>query len=828
MRSGVNYAPLQPLLNLTQSPGQSHYLCDALKERYRHFWQQDSTVWRELGTAAEMIAHFLAGDQLIERDPFSGGWLVIKPQRQDAASARALNLMQYYVTNCMTKWLQSNPDVVAKAARDDDRAVSAAKGADIIVDHYEAKFYKAWFSLQEGLQALTFGTYINRLRYDAGIKGVIGMREIIENRTVQFGEGAGYCGDCGKTDVASAFPQDPEQGAACPQCGSNAVLVDSPPTEEIPSVVGQEAVELGDLVLETLPLIACRFDLATRAEWSDFFLYQRRVNLGAIRRLLGPVKLPAGDFAGSTDLSDTILRGISHMGQAVSGGSNVPWRSASTSQDQVALCEMWLSPDHYSDIKLKGDEQTVSGETLPTWASLADLFPDGLVAVGLNGFATTLGVYAEKHSDSITSGVWHMKPISGTGRGMTDVVEVQKRFNKLDSQQLAYMDAVATPATLFDETLLDNDEAGYLGSPRANIPVSLAQLPETRSLAQSVLQLPPGSVPGQFVQYAQQFLTQAFSTTSHVTDFTNGGIAGQRNDTARAAMIADANANSVFGPILAVKGETRQRIAEMVVEKYREHFPIKRYFPLGGEYSQQSGVWLSSADLGGDVRFDVVRESELPQNSISKQDKIISFFQLFGGFPMYQQAMMTAPDLVTDLAKLWNVDVQGAGFDVTAQLCRRRLEQIKQAYQVASAQAQAMGAIAQSAPPQDGMASPEAAAMQPMGVPPDVLLQAIQPPISPMEPAHMDKAKWLQKFLDEDEALAFPLDLRATLELWIQTHFQLAGMQQMALASQATQIQMAGGGPHPEPDGDEATSDESPKSEAKEPPSQHGAPPPRK
>lgn len=792
LRQGVNYAPLEPLLKLGQKDSKQHYLCDALKERYRHFWNIESTTWREMATAGEMVGHFLAGDQLIERDPFSGGWLIIRPQRQDGASQRAMNMMQYYVTNCLTKWKQSNPNVVAKAAKDDDRAIAAAKAADVIVDHYEAQFYKAWFTLQEALQALTFGTYINRLRYDPGIQGAVGLREVVENRTLQVGEGAGYCGDCEHSAPAADFSQVAAENAEgmpiCPKCGSDAVLVEPPATEEVPSIVGVEQVQLGDIILDTLPLLSCRFDLRKRAEWSDWFIYQQQVSIGAIRRILGPVKIP-GDESVSLDIGETIMRGLANMGQPISGTSGIPWRMSQRSPEMANLCEMWLSPDQYADIEMKGDERTVDGEPLPAGAKMTDLFPDGMVAVGLNGFAITLGVYAEKHIDHITSGVWHMKPLSGAGRGVTDVVEVQKRFNKLDSQQLAYMDAAGSPAVLFDQSLMGDDEMSYLGNPRANIPVDLSQLPEGRSLAQSVHQMSPSSVPGAMVQYIQQFLTTAFSTTSHVTDFTNGGIAGQRNDTARAAMIADANANSVFGPILAIKGETRQRIAEMLIPMYRQHFPIQRYFSLGGATGQQSGMWLSAADLEGDIRFDVVDESELPQNSVTRQERVVTFFGLFGGFPGYQAALQTNPELVNELGKLWNVSTVSTGFDANAQLCRRRIEQMKQGLQM----------VQQVAP--DMMNAAQDPAVDPMGTGPQIFLEFIQPPVSPLERGHMEKAGWLQTFLDTDEGLELPLPFRGAIELLIQTHFQYAGMQQAAYAAQAGQVQAAGAAFAPSPEG---------------------------
>jgi hypothetical protein len=762
VRPGQNFAPLNPLLSLQESKGQSHYLADALKERFKHFWNLEQAIWREMILAGELVGRFIQGDQILERNPWTGGWLTIRPQREDDSVKRALNLMQFYVTNCITKWMLSNPDITVKPGRDTDESVMASKAGAIIVDHYENEFFDPWFNEQEALLALTFGTYLSRLRYDASVEGAIAFREITENREIRLGDGAGYCGDCGHAGVADEFPGQAEgMQPLCPRCGSEYVLVEPPATDTIPTVIGQEPVQTGDLVLDQLPFSACRWDLTKRAEKSSWFIYQQRVSLGSIRRLLGRVKIPGNPS--ESDLGLNVAQSLAYSGQAVDGRGNHR-RNTFLNQDQVNLCEMWLSPDDYADIDVKGDEQTVDGQPLPAGAKLTDLFPKGLVAVGLNGMATVLGIYAERHSDHIASGVWHMKLMSGAGRGGQDMVEVQKRLNKLDSQQLAYMDAAATPAILADKMLIDDDQAGYLGNPKANVFVNLHQLPETKRLADAVLPLTPQSVPGQFVQYVQSFLTQAFATTSHATDFTNGGLMNQSNDTARGAMIADANANSIFGPLLAIKGLVRQSIAEKVVELYRRHFPIKQWFPLAGKYGRQQGIWLSGVDLKADLRFEVVKESELPQNSVTKRDNAMAFFMgLFGGFQNYLAALQQSPALVAELARLWNVKTEFDDFDVTAQVCRRRLEQMKAALQM-------------------GMADPFG------------LVMAIQPPISPMEPEKTmrEAAIWFQDFLLTDEGLDSPMELRAAVEVLVQQLFQLSGQQQAAIAMQGAQVQAAG------------------------------------
>lgn len=773
LRAGQNYAPAKPILGLGEKSPKTHYLCDALKERFEHYYKADDHVWREMISAGERVAKITQGDHLVERNPFTGGWLVVKPARQDYTTKRALNFSQFYVTSCLYKWGLSNPDVVAKAGRDDDRSESAARGASVVGDFYESRFYTPWFTYQEGLSALTFGTYIERLRYDPGIRGAVGLREVVENRDVRLGSGVGYCGDCGYAGGADEFYAPAGDGQvlsqACPQCRSESVLVENPESEQIPTVVGQEEVQLGEFVLDQLPFSASRWDLRRRAEDSSWFIFQQRASLGVIRAVLGDVRLPgsAGDFDAGLDLA----RRLAYSGQAVEGRSRAASKR-SIANDDVNLAEMWLSPDDYSDITIKGDEETIGGQDLPKGANLADLFPEGLVAVGLNGMKTVLGVYSEKHSDWMASGVWHMKVMSGAGRGVTDLVEVQERFNQLDSQQLKYMDVAASPATLIDKNLLSSDEGDYIGTAGANVYLDLSQSPDIKRIQDAVHQLMPASVPGQFVQYVQQFLTQAFATTSHQIDFTNGGGFNVANDTARGAMIADQNANSLFAPLLTIKGEVRKSIYEKVVRAYREYFPIERYFPLGGSTGKAQGVWLSGADLNGEVVYSVVRESELPESVLTKQDKVMSFFtNLFGGFEGYLSAKQVAPLEVQALARLWNVQTDtDTGVDTSEQICRRRLDQVRKMFSAGI-------------------------------VDPTVLVSTVNPPISVFEKAHEQKALWYQDWLDQDEGLDAAMEERMAVEFLIQTHFQLGGMQGAAIAGQSAMVASAGTPPEQSTEG---------------------------
>src|ERR1051325_1356618 len=189
-----NFAPLQPLLSLRepQSP-REHYLCDALKERFQHFYNLEKSVWREIFSVMQLIALFTEGKQILLPNPHNGSWRPVPISGNDAKSKRAVNIMQFYTTNCITKWMLSNPDVRAMPGRDTDQAVASARGAGIVADHYEGKFFTPWFNYQEGLLGLQGGTYLNCFRHDDRKKGATGLRDILGEREVKMGEGFGFC-----------------------------------------------------------------------------------------------------------------------------------------------------------------------------------------------------------------------------------------------------------------------------------------------------------------------------------------------------------------------------------------------------------------------------------------------------------------------------------------------------------------------------------------------------------------------------------------------------------------------------------------------------------
>lgn len=813
---GANLAPLEPILQLRDGATQvSHYLQKAIQERFLHFKNLEAKTRNNMLLTAELIANFIEGKQILAPKPYGAGWMVIKPTRDDATTKRVMNLTRFYARNCLVKWMLSNPQVMPKPGNDRDESIAAAKGASVVLPYYAKKFFTPWENWQQGLECLTFGTYIERFRHDPMIKGNTAIREIMQDQEVPFGTGYGYCGECqyageaqefqsgetqygmdpagGYDDSTDSFNLQPQSVESCPKCGSPAVQVEQPPTGVVSNAVGQEQVELGDLKYERLSMAQCYWDFRERFENSSWKIISHATNLANIRRLLGPIRLPGGE---ASDLGLEVMARLAYIGTALGGNTPGSDRSPKIYKDPVNTHEFWMSPEDYADIPLQGNEKTISGIDLPPGLKMTDVFPDGCVAIGLNDMSVLTGLYGEKPDYGLVSGVWDAKLHSGTGDGIPDTIEVQKRLNAFDSKAIQFMAAQATPAVLHDKTLIKSSETRYLGAGPANIPVDLSQIPQGKGLRDAVLRMEPGTMSGQFYEYTYQRLNEFMQLTMMVTDFTSG-LPNVNNKTATGANITQANANSIFTPPLQLKGEVRKTGSEHIIRLFAQHQVVPRYFPMGGRKSKSQGTYLSGLDLRYAIDYEVVRDSELPKNNYIKRQDSTDFFLLCGGIEGYLMLKQAEPETAVELKRLFNVTIDDdEDDDATAEICINRLDQMSQLLELTMMSGESQILMARVAQPTPEPQDPSMAGVAPPVVlGPPLFVSMLKPPVSQYEPRQKEKAIWFSEWLDDDKGQESPQELRQMVEMMIELHFQYHGQQGAAIGAQQGAIAMAQAGP---------------------------------
>jgi hypothetical protein len=130
----------------------------------------------------------------------------------------------------------------------------------------------------------------------------------------------------------------------------------------------------------------------------------------------------------------------------------------------------------------------------------------------------------------------------------------------------------------------------------------------------------------------------------------------------------------------------------------------------------------------------------------------MSFFNVLGGAQGYQIIQQANAKMASELEDIFDVDLDTDDYDSVAELCRRRLDQMMQAARV-------------------GVTDPQ------------VLIQAIQPPISPVELDLKDKAKWFAGWLSTDEGIDAPMPVRAAVEFLAENQLQQQTDQDVTVAA---------------------------------------------
>ena len=774
-------APLAPILKLRESNGHKspysrHYLADAIKAKYSEKIKENESSWREMVSVGQLIALFIEGKQILDWNPYTQAYTPRKLKRTDPNKIKAVNFMQYYCSNWQAKWGSSNPDIILNPLSNRDQDISKARKANIVVNHLERKMYSSWYNYHEGLMAQVFGWYGNRVR-PCNKKGQSILKPILGEQEVSIGQGWGKCHDCSYS--GSGFNQiqlnQSESMPVCPECGSTGVIYEPPVTQLMPMVTGHERITLPDIIAEQLPFPACRWNLKFKAEESSWFIYEQEVDLGVVRRVLGDIRVPEGGT--SNEIGMEVMRELGKTGAPLGGRSNV----ADTKSDSALITEMYLSPDDLYDIRIDGDEMTVEGMPLPKGKRASELFPNGCCAIGINGMSLLVGLYAEHHANSVTSGVYHMKPLSGTGRGVADAVEVQKRFNRFDSQAVNAMAHTATPATLHVAGAIKETDRRLLGQSDVDIPVNLQNFPEVRSLHDLVAPMQRQSVPGDMLQYTYQHLQNFMQLAYHTTNL--GGApnpSGIQNNTATYAEIADANSESLFTPTLSLKAEVRLDTARKAFEKWCEVTPVPRFLPF--ERSAKSGargMELAGEDVKGEYEWTWAPGSELPKNKLSKRKDMVQFYGLFGGILGYIQAKATNPQEVSETERVFDMDFATTDYDEIGEVCRTRFEMAKDLL----GQADQMRAMAEAqygfAPPVNLMA----------------LMLQVKPTFKVTEANLTQKALWFSNLLDTTEGQEATDQERDLISTFVEAHAMLAKGQAIEVAVAETEVRMASNAP---------------------------------
>jgi hypothetical protein len=763
----VNLSPLKPILSArTNRRPESHYICDALSERYKDFQRRDLQARREIMDIGRLVSNCRNGKLLLMRHVESGRLMFVNRDSRYVSDNKTVGgTFQFYSDKLLSEWLASRPARNPVCPSTDDRVEEFISAVGIVQDHYDLKLFTDSYETDECLSAQDYGIYISRFRYEAGTN--FGIRNVLEDKEVTFSKGYGKCRMCGYEGNG--------EDDQCPKCGE--LMENRKPQKEVLSrASGSEIIPGGDIVGELLLYPATNYDIRFRPEESPYFIYEQKCSNNLITSLVGELELTGEIDNYGLQSIDQIAR----QGGNVAGyGKDIQRGEYNLDRNESIVSEMWIKPEVYSDILIKGDEETVGGVDLPQGESLANIFPDGLVAIGINGFKHLIGLYAEKTSDHIVSGYYHKQSFSGLGKGVSDAVDIQKEMNDLHSQTMAYIKAHSTPAWYYNQDLITEEQAGNIGKPKKVIPVDMKLAPEgMRDINQAVAPIVPSNPASSVFQYGQQlenFLQIAFQ----VTNFSDG-LPGLNNSTAYGVEQGKQLAQSMLVPQHRNKADHRKRADKVIFNLFRKYCNVAKFFATKDKNGITKGKYIVGTSLPDvEIEYEIIPDSEVPKTGMTKMLALDRLFAQTGGLVGLQQAVATDPELTGAVVQGYGLnDLPIAKINDIARVCRRRIEQAKKELQK---ERQIQEVLA------------------PIGIPinntntAQNIVAKLVPPISPGETYHLQKVDWLSQLMDADELMLEDVDLRNIVSTMIIEHVKNETLRNASF-QQAQNIQAILGG----------------------------------
>jgi hypothetical protein len=601
----------------------------------------------------------------------------------------------------------------------------------------------------------------------------------------------------GPTGQGMVDPQS--QGLLCPSCGSPNVEVIS--AEEIPIevVTGTTKHTLGQLKAISVPYSEIRHEITTSLECSPWARWKRRVRHEEIKAKWPKLKPPAAQ----TMEKDYGLEYEESMIKSTAVNNPTTQGANKERKNYADFAQWWLQPCMYQDYTFPEDMETVAGEVIPAGTKATDIFPDGMYVAMLDGQDTPLQVCNESHKWHWVTAPYHLRLFTGLGLGIQDGVEMQRQWNVNLGLVYTQIRTAALPGWIYDKDAIEPDSVRKLGQPQNSVPVSLRNRPDGTSIEKLVHRMEPGQIPSHIPWYVGQLDANMQTAMGALV---NSGLPGNNNSTATGAQLNDQAGNQHNAPEFALKGDADQRSAYVLFELAKRHYVEPRYIPLSGKRGKQDGIWLSQADFGdGQVKFQALRDSWIPNSRFDKQEAIKALLLIFGGIEGLMMAQQTMPDFVDEVAEAFNVDIAGDMFEPTALICRQRVDQIKdmapqyaqllpQMQMMAEMQEmETQAAVASLSPEEQQMAAEQGAIpppMDPMAMLGDQMVAALQKPYPPTveEPAHQIAVKWLRdlslddemKEADEITRAGFFALIRAEVKLMAEEGQMMAALSQIA------------------------------------------------
>jgi hypothetical protein len=591
-----------------------------------------------------------------------------------------------------------------------------------------------------------------------------------EGDTEGFGAAEAVAGSAN----ADVLPLSP---SACPDCQSTAIEI-RPATEElIEAVVDVKEYKLGNLKALSVPYSQLRHEISCSFEESPWGRWKRRIRTEELKVKWPKLKIPSANDAKKRDPG---LAYEEAMRSSVASSSSSTTSLASRGKNHYTDFTMWwFQPCMYQDYIFPADVETVAGERIPAGTKAIDVFPNGMYVALADGIDVPLQIKDESHKKRWVTAPYHLRLFTGLGLGVQDAVEMQREWNLVLSLVFTQLRTAALAGWLYDKDAVEPDHVRKLSQPNMSVPVNLRNRPEGTRIEQLVYQMKPGQIPSHIPWYIGQL--DANMQTS-MGALVNEGIPGMDSKTATGVEQMVGASQQHNAPEYALIGDADERSAAVLFELAKKHYVEPRFLPNRGKRGKQGGIWLSAADFSnGQVRFEAVRDSWMPNTRADKREAIKGLLLMFGGIQGLLAAMQTMPEFVDQCAEAFQIDIQGDLFEPTVLLCQQRVDQIKELAPQYLPMLEEMNFLAAmgevSIDPMTGMP------MSPVDALAQEIIDQLQPPPELEEPAHPVAIKCLREMFLDDEIKEADELTRACLKRLIRKEVEFAAQEAQIMSA---------------------------------------------
>jgi len=751
----MNFAPVKPLQDLKNNPEKAYKtssFAQFVRELHNEISNRHVQERREIAEMGRLMANLRSGKLIMKRDPIYGSLALLKPLPHKPRSDRHVYpLAQVNSSQLTSIWTLSRPKAVPRHFGNTNRAQIQHALLQKVVQHYNTELFDELFHQQQSLSMMDYGTSVIRVYYDDKLNAVKKLQPIIENKNKTVFEGYGACAQCGYEGKAKTFSK--EQGMPqCPKCKSFNIP-DLVPEEmmNVAEIVGVNEISQGDIGAEQLPIPACNWDMKYLAHESSYFQYRSEVPIKLVESILG---IEVAQEDPTNDYGLWVIDAIATRGGSMKDyGRDNLYGNESDKSNVTLMDEEWYEPEWYAGVKFREDEKTVSGETIPKDTPLEEIFPDGLCVVGFNDMGVLAGVYNEKRR--IIGGVYHLQSFSGVGKGTQDSVEVAEHLNIAHSAALEQIKRWgAGGGYWYDADVMTKTEAQNLLRPRGLVGLRMKGT-NYNSVENAIGQLRHNEMNQSNLAMIAQ-LANILNISFQTTEFTQGVANNVNVDTATGQQMLLAQNQQRSAAPLRMKGYQFARVAEHIVELFREHIKIPKFFGANDKFGMTKGQFVGGEDMPERVKFDFVTDSELPTNTLVKRQNAEQMMEKsqFFGVPFAQLVQMH-PRLASWWADQFQAEIPLFNHHEMLIVCQERLDNLKQIV----AQAEQIAQMSEYYPPAEEII-PQ-------------LLAGLARPLTLSEENLAIKAEMLSEYLDDDEVKEWSPLMRAAVEALIQEHYKL-------------------------------------------------------